>query len=496
MMVLQVYMWRCAGQRLGLGLVIVATCVGCGDGIGPTEPISRHGDEELTAQPVPRDEAAVVRGRPMLEVVDGGRSSTGTVAAPGALGPQLNSVAGDVQRDLEHQEELIQPPEVPQITTLGAQQTVSGGGIKGVTLDGSGVNVAQGKVAGGAGGKGYMSQDKLAPGKGGIKGAGGTDQGSTIVQGSHHKRLRFVAAERRSRQHDILWVVENGSSMVRHQYHTQAAQYVRGFIRKHASDDYRIGLITAQDKQAQLCVPRIYGAHLDFAWMLDVSLVKESFVKISCAIETLSPLQALQQFFRAGGELAGVKVGEFVRAGAAATIIVVSDGFALQAHGREFKAALFKYYPQRQVRFYGFAATGKDPKQPQALQLAAADLRSEYADMVGDEVYYHGACGHLYTPGYQQLAEDLGGAVFGICEPNWTPHLKTIATELKQRSYQRFVLTELQNQAFSLLDVKVDGVSISTTQFVLDPQPVPVLYFTTPVITREQAVVDVVIQPG
>ena len=505
-------MWRRAGQYFGLGLSMWLS-VGCGDGIGPTEPVSRSGgEEELTAQPLPHHETgvSVVRGRPMLEAVDGAQQPNRTPTPPGLarFGPQLSTPTDDVQRahELEHQE-LIPPPESPQITTLGAQQSTSAGGLKGVTVlpDGSVVSVAQGKAAGkggkvGATRQGTISQGGLSPGQvGGKVGGKGTSGGKgrisgPAVQSNQQAKLQFVAADRRSRQHDILWVIENGSSMVRYQYHTQAAQYVRAFIRKYASDDYRIGVITAQDKHAQPCVPRMYNIHLDFAWVLDVSLVKQSFIKISCAIETLSPLQALQQFFSEGGELAGVQVSEFVRAGAGATVIVVSDGFALRAHGREFKAALLKYYPQRQVRFYGFAATGKDLNQPGPFQLAAADLRPDYADMVGDEVYYHGACGHLYTPGYHQLAEELGGEVFGICEQNWTPHLKTIVSGLKQRSYQRFALTELQHQAFSLLDVKVDGVSVSTSQFVLDPQPIPVLYFTTPVITHEQAVVEVVIQ--
>ena len=369
-----------------------------------------------------------------------------------------------------------------------------GGGSKGKGgKDGGilqGVSQAKGK------GKGSIIQDGVGQaGKGKVTGTGKGGKGSPAVPAQppdhSHTVVQFMARDLRARQHDILWVVENGNSMVRHEYHTIAASQVRNFVRQYASDDYQMGLITAQHQEVEFCVPRIHKPNVDLAWLLDVSLVKQPLVKMNCAIETLSPLLAIQKFFENNGGLAGVDVQEFVRPGAQATIIVVSDGFALKSHQDGFKQAVLSHYPQSAVSFYSFSATGIRPDKSEPLEFDSSVLTAAYD---GGEVYYHGRCGHYYTQTYSDLAAEFGGRVFGVCEQDWTPHFEQIMVDLEQKSYQQYSLSQLQGQAFSLLDVKVNGTSVLAEDFWLDPQDPPILYFTKPMIANESSEIELVIQ--
>ena len=372
-----------------------------------------------------------------------------------------------------------------------------GGGSKG--KGGKDGGILQGVSQGKGKGKDSIIQDGVGQaGKGKVTDTGKGGKGSPVgpaqsPQPPHHSHtiVRFMARDLRARQHDILWVVENGNSMVRHEYHTIAASQVRNFVRQYASDDYQMGLITAQHQEVEFCVPRIHKPNVDLAWLLDVSLVKQPLVKMNCAIETLSPLLAIQKFFENNGGLAGVDVQEFVRSGAQATIIVVSDGFALKSHQDGFKQAVLSHYPQSAVSFYSFSATGIRPDKSEPLEFDSSVLTAAYD---GGEVYYHGRCGHYYTQTYSDLAADFGGRVFGVCEQDWTPHFEQIMVDIEQKSYQQYSLSQLQGQAFSLLDVKVNGTSVLAEDFWLDPQDTPILYFTKPMIADESAEIELVIQ--
>lgn len=489
----------------------------CGPGLGsgslpenrlePSDQYSTDSDPRVQSSPPESpSEPASSRQRTLPKSLDDsmtGSARSKPTSYARALGQDHSSSSSSTWGGNGHvvYQPLLTPHEVssPDSLSHDLTQGVKQGqgavkGVKGVVVlpdgsvvQGQGIGVVQTH-------KGGKSPALITPSQKGQGSVGQIGKGGQF--GGAQSSLRYRAGDIKIQHQDILWVVENGSSMKRLKSYHRVAQAVRFFIRKYARPDYQIALMSAQTKDAKLCVPRIYARDLDMGWAIDMSLVKSSFIAINCAIETLSALHAASVLF-SGGSLAGgaVQVGikEFVRPQSQLTVVVVSDGFSFDQDSKSFKQAVFSHYPEHSVSFYSFSSTGIDPQKTSAITLSPSSLTPKYADR--QQTYYYGDCGHLYTSTYGELSQLLGGRLFGFCQNNWDSDIKQMMSDLAQKSYQQFYFKDLIGQSISLQGVKVDGVITDPSAYVWGTQDgLPTLWFKSPQIFKPNSIIEIVIQ--
>ena len=364
------------------------------------------------------------------------------------------------------------------------------------------------------GGKGQMVPGQSQPGQFGTGGKGGTvvqqsgvsvhpynqfslttltsNQRSLIDQGEYGSVV-IEARGRGTEKKDILWVVENGTSMEDLQYRDHVSKNVLSFLSKYSSSTHKLGLISAQGSTRVMpCVSPIYKPKLDMSWGLEVPQSWTHITRVNCAVETLSPLATLNAFLQPSVSVAGVSGDTFFRKDAQPVIIVVSDGFSMSSDGVAFKDLLLSRFPEGSVSFYSFSSDSSQLTQDNQIQLSAVDFHAPYEAHV--ESATGSRCGHYYTSTYEHLALQFSGRTFPICEKDWQGYFDTIMSDLTQKSYQQLSLGDLSAISFSLHHVKVDGQMLPASYYSLVSSDVPMLRFHESGIVTPESTVELGIE--
>lgn len=352
-----------------------------------------------------------------------------------------------------------------------------------------------GKKGGAVGGKGQMIPGQSQPGQFGKGGKGGTvvqqsgasvspynlssattltsSQRSLMDQGAYGSVV-IQARGRGTEKKDILWVVENGTSMEVLQYREHVSKNVLSFLSKYSSSTHKLGLISAQGStQVAPCVSAIYKPKLDISWGLEVPQSWSHITRVNCAVETLSPLATLNAFLQPSSSVAGVSGDMFFRKDAQPVIIVVSDGFSMSSDGVALRDLLLARFPEGSVSFYSFSTDSSQLTQDDQIQLSLGDFHAPYEAHV--ESATGSKCGHYYTSTYEHLALQFSGRTFPICEKDWQGYFDIIMSDLMQKSYQQISLYDLSAISFSLHHVKVDGQMLPASHYSLVSADVPML---------------------
>ncbi|MCY4380758.1 MAG: hypothetical protein OXC40_04210 [Proteobacteria bacterium] len=327
----------------------------------------------------------------------------------------------------------------------------------------------------------------------------GGKSGSNPYQNSDVRSVVFQASAQKQRSRNILWVIDNSSSMVRLQFHHQAIDSVTSFIEKYHSHNVRIGVISAQKQGVRFCVPQILAQDMktnmsrDFGWTLPLNLSNSQVVQINCAIESFSPLATLIKFLSPRTYVAGVSGDWFFQSDALSAIIVVTDDFPLKSHVTEFRRLMQSRFMDRSTSFYSFSSSGSELYEDEIFTTNIDNtLYPPYNEL--RESGIRSKCGNGYTPAYLNLTREYSGRQFPICASDWQNALQTIMNDLDTKSLRYQNLNMLSLRVFNLLQVKVDGQELPPNAYRLGGRSHPVLILADQVMVKANSQIELMIE--
>lgn len=291
---------------------------------------------------------------------------------------------------------------------------------------------------------------------------------------------------------DMLWVVDNGFFMKYWASHRYAQNIIRTYVDQYSQvPGVRSAVVTALSKKARLCVPRIllrneWGRrNRDYGFRISSLKPRPQLSLFDCEVESLATLSVISSFIKVG--LAGVKSDGFFRPAAFKAFVVISNAHPLQAHIAPFQSLLSKKFHPALISFSSVSSAEPYPKKTRMLG-EKSKLAPPYADY--KERSFYARCGHLYSPTFSHLTENLGGITAPICANNPTAFLKKLTDYIDVRRRGLFVLGSLEGQNARIEEVSVQGRSLPAKDFEVISQgsAAPLLWIKKPQLGAESEI--------
>lgn len=156
----------------------------------------------------------------------------------------------------------------------------------------------------------------------------------------------------------------------------------------------------------------------------------------------------------------GQRGSDFFREDSLKVFVVVTDHDSLDYSAQEFATTLQQNFPLEDVRFFGFITLPNSDLSAQVpLYLAPSDERTAVScsGTIPSNVPVTDipeAPGRIY---HDILAEHLSGALFDVCQKDWSPHFDKIAGFVAKEVKTHYPLSQ---DPQSVTSVTVDGVEV------------------------------------
>ena len=244
---------------------------------------------------------------------------------------------------------------------------------------------------------------------------------------------------------DLVWVIDNSGSMKLEAAHVRS-NFAKFIESVKARTDLKVGLISALDTLSTGVTMPVTGPnYLQIVETIDSNNGPRAVASAFCpktpadgsackAVQTvkenLAPMIA-----RTAGKLEG-----FLRRDSQKAFVFVTDDES-SLHASQFRAAFREAFPGQEPVVYSFAGF--------SLELSPCRTREGLV--------------------YQALARETGGAVFNVCDADWSPTFERLANKVISIANQPIVLPDAVRTG-KILSVEIDGAVLSEQMYSVTAQ--------------------------